>query len=50
MPNCPDCKGIVELELVESLHDKDQQEIDGEEYYRCPVCRTNFEPEYLDDD
>jgi len=49
MLNCPDCKGRVELKLIGSLHDKDQQEIDGEEYYRCPVCRTNFDSEDLDE-
>ena len=46
---CPDCKGQVKLELIETVHNKEQEEIGGEEYYRCPVCRTNYDLECLEE-
>lgn len=52
--NCPDCK----VELEEHTHTVGYQETDGSQvelleeshYYKCPICRVEFDAESLGDD
>ena len=49
--NCPECKGSVELELTDELHDKDYRDIilANAYHYKCPNCKTEFDPENLEE-
>ncbi len=47
--NCPDCKGQVKLELLSRITGVDYEEIDSEPFYFCPKCKSNYDPEDLEE-
>ena len=49
--NCPDCKVQIELELIEECSDVDEirNGILEEPYFKCPKCKSEFEPSDLEE-
>ena len=49
--NCPDCRGQVKMDYIDSwiggVFD-DTSKI--EPYYKCPKCKAEFEPEDLEEE
>lgn len=51
MPSCPDCRGNIELVEVRQMvmGEKDPAALCEEHYLKCPRCKTEFDPEDVDE-
>lgn len=44
--NCPDCRGLIALEVIGILHDEYGDGMPIEEpIFKCPQCKTEYTPE-----
>jgi len=48
-PKCPDCRGGVELELIDSYLGQELICYPKDPHYKCPKCKQEYDVEDIDE-